>query len=341
VIGALFFFVLAGMIAAYAVLDGFDLGAGILHRALARNDEERRAVFSAIGPYWDGNEVWLIAVGGVLFAIFPAVLGSALSGMYLAIFLIVWMLLGRGLSIELRGHVDDPLWKSFWDTIFMLSSLGLALIFGVAIGNLVRGFSLDPAGDFELALFDELAPDGATGLIDAYTLASGVYTVLALALQGACFVAWKTDGELGARAQALARRLTIPTALAWAGLLALTWSVRPTLFSSLLARPAALVAVALCSLLAVLGLVTAARAKERLAFLGSSTHLAALLFATAIAAYPTLLFARSGVSQTIWNSAAPARSLSAALVWYPFGLALAVGYAAMLFRLHRGKVERG
>lgn len=326
---------LAAMLTAYVVLDGFDLGCGILHRVLPRSDEERRAVYAAIGPYWDGNEVWLLAAGGLTFAAFPSVLGSALSGMYLAIFLFVWLLLGRGLSIELRGHLLDPLWRAFWDAVFTLSSAGLALLLGVAGGNVVRGFVLDESGDFQLALFDELTLASHTGLIDLFTLSAGVYTVTTMTLHGACFLAWKQPQALGERAQRLGRSWAGVVAVVWLGLLSMTWAVRP----ELLARGATRPLVWLGVLLAVAGLILAWRARERLAFIGSSLHIAGVLMATAAAAYPTLLHGYTGTSLTVGNSAAPVSSLSAIARWYPFGLALATLYGAALFFIHRGKVR--
>ena len=334
-LASIFYAVLAVMLTAYVVLDGFDLGAGILHRALARTDDERRAVYAAIGPFWDGNEVWLLASGGLAFAIFPSVLGSALSGMYLAIFLFVWLLLGRGLAIELRGHLRDPMWRSFWDTVFVMASLGLAILLGAAGGNLVRGFQLDGNGDFQLALFDDFSPYSATGLIDAFTLAAGLYAMVALTLHGARFLGWKQSGAFGARADGFARRLAPAVGVVWLGLLALTHAVRPSLLSTLPAHPIAIVGVGA----AVAGLVLAARATELLAFLGSSLHLVGVLVATAASTYPDLLYARSGVSLSVTNSAAPSSSLTAASTWYAFGLVLAGLYAVTLFRMHRGKVS--
>jgi cytochrome d ubiquinol oxidase subunit II len=142
----LWYAIIAGMLTAYVLLDGYDFGAGMLHRWVARTDAERRRVLAAIGPFWDGNEVWLLAAGGALFMAFPAVLSAGLSGFYFAIFLVIWCLIGRGLAIELRSHVADPLWRSFWDTVLVGTSLLLALFFGVALANIVRGVPLSADG---------------------------------------------------------------------------------------------------------------------------------------------------------------------------------------------------
>src|SRR5580765_747908 len=142
----LWFGIVAVMLATYVVLDGFELGAGALHLFLARNDRERRQILAAIGPWWDGNEVWLLAAGGALFVAFPRVLASGLSGFYFAIFLVLWCLLGRGIAIEFRHGVAHPMWKAFWDVVFFGCSLLLAVFFGAALGNLIRGLPLDANG---------------------------------------------------------------------------------------------------------------------------------------------------------------------------------------------------
>src|SRR5271168_1716986 len=137
------FAMVAGMLAIYTVLDGFDFGVGILHRLVARTDEERRTVLAAIGPVWDGNEVWLVAAAGVLFLAFPRVYSAAFSGFYLALMIVLWLLILRGIAIELRSQGENPLWREFWDTTFSLASALLAIVLGTALGNVVRGVPVD------------------------------------------------------------------------------------------------------------------------------------------------------------------------------------------------------
>src|SRR3984885_13661074 len=134
------------MLAVYAVLDGFDFGAGILHRFVARTDDERRTVLAAIGPIWDGNEVWLVAAAGVLFLAFPRVYSAAFSGFYMPLMIVLWLLILRGVAIESRSHQENPLWREFWDTTFSLSSALLAVVLGAALGNVVRGGPLYETG---------------------------------------------------------------------------------------------------------------------------------------------------------------------------------------------------
>lgn len=154
------------MLTAYVVLDGFDFGAGALHLFVARTDSERRQVLAAIGPYWDGNEVWLLAAGGALFVGFPKILSSGISGFYFAIFLVLWSLILRGVAIEFRSHVKDSIWRRTWDLTFAVASTLLPVFFGAALGNLIRGVPLDSGGWFELALFTDFTAKDPVGILD-------------------------------------------------------------------------------------------------------------------------------------------------------------------------------
>ena len=147
------FAIVTAMLATYVVLDGFDFGAGIVHRFVARTDQERRTVLAAIGPVWDGNEVWLIAAGGVLFMSFPRTYSTAFSGFYLALMIVLWLLILRGVAISFRSEQENPLWREFWDTVFSLASALLAVVFGTSLGNIVRGVPLDRNGLAGMPLF--------------------------------------------------------------------------------------------------------------------------------------------------------------------------------------------
>jgi len=148
----LWFWIVAAMLAAYATLDGFDLGAGIIYLLVARTDQERRAVLASIGPVWDGNEVWLIAGGAILFLAFPTLYASSFSGFYLPLMIVLWLLMLRGISLEFRNHLDSPAWAPGWDVVFAGASAALAAFYGAAIGNVVRGVPLDNSGYFFLPL---------------------------------------------------------------------------------------------------------------------------------------------------------------------------------------------
>src|SRR5215471_5928841 len=178
----IWFWLVAAMITAYVVLDGFDLGAGVLHLFIAKTDAERRTVIRTIGPVWDGNEVWLIAGGGTLFFAFPVLYASSFSGFYLPLMMVLWLLILRGISIEFRSLVAGPLWPAFWDVTFCLSSALLAIFFGAALGNVVRGVPLDGQGYFFEPLWTDFRFGEDVGILDWYTILVGVAAYLALTL---------------------------------------------------------------------------------------------------------------------------------------------------------------
>jgi len=336
----LWFWIVSLMLAIYAVLDGFDLGCGALHLVVARSNSERRQVLGAIGPLWDGNEVWLLAAGGALFLAFPKVLAAGFSGLYLALFLVLWALLLRGISLEFRSHLQDSLWRIFWDAVFAFASALLPILLGTALGNVVRGVPLDASGAFSLPLFTSFRPRSPLGILDWYTVLMGLFVLATLMAHGALFLIWKTEGSVQARS----RRLAGPLWLAVLGLgLAATWAtarVAPDLFRRLPLAPMAWVCLALC--LAGLAAVLLGLLRDRplSAFLGSGVWIAGLLATTAACAFPVLL--RSTLdpfwSLTTLNAASDAHGLRTGILGWLAGFALAVTYVAFIFRLHGGKV---
>jgi cytochrome d ubiquinol oxidase subunit II len=340
----LWFWIAAVMVAVYVVMDGFDFGAGALHLAVAKSDRERRQVLAAIGPFWDGNEVWLLAGGGVLFLAFPKVLASGLSGFYLAIMLVLWVLILRGIAIEFRSHVGDGMWRSFWDGTFFLASTLAPVLFGAALGNLLRGVPLDAEGWFALPFFESFSPfpeNGALGILDWYTVLAGVFALVALAHHGALFLAWKTDGPVHRRSRAWAGRLFPAVASLWIFASVATASVAPEVFAGIPGRPLAWLATLLAVVGIVMSFVHRRAGRDLAAFLGSAAFLLGILAATAASIFPTMLKSATdpALSLTALNSAASAHSLRVGLYWWPLGLVLAIVYAAFLFHFHRGKVQ--
>ncbi|HMF94053.1 MAG TPA: cytochrome d ubiquinol oxidase subunit II [Vicinamibacterales bacterium] len=339
----LWFAIASLMLVAYVVLDGFDFGAGALHLVVARTDAERRQLLSAIGPFWDGNEVWLLATGGVLFLAFPRVLASGLSGFYLAIFLVLWALILRGIAIEFRSHVENPLWRAAWDAVFSVASTILPILFGTALGNLVRGLPITEDGWFSLTLFTNFSPWGPVAILDWYTVSAGLFALLALTGHGAAFLVWKTDGPMRERSRTAAMRLYMLVATAWPLLTAATWWVNPRLFAAFQQRPLAMMS----ALVALAGLAALAaglrRQRDGLAFLGSCAFLIGMLAATAACVFPTMLrsVVNEGWSLTAYNASAPAASLDRGIRWWAIGLPLAVIYFVIVFRLHRGRTSIG
>ena len=337
----LWFAIAALVLTVYVVLDGFDFGAGALHLFVARTDRERRQVLAAIGPFWDGNEVWLLVTGGVLFLAFPKVLASGLSGFYLAIMLVLWVLILRGISIEFRSHVDDGMWRTFWDGMLAVASTLAPVLFGAALGNLIRGVPLDEHGWFTLSFFESFSPWGRIGTLDWYTVLAGVLALAALAHHGALFLAWKTDADVRVRSLTAATRLFPVIVVLWIAATVATILVAPDVFAAWAARPLAWA----CTLFFVAGLAASALARragrDLAAFLGSSAFLLGALAATAVSVFPTMLRSSGNptLSLTAINSSASPESLAAALWWWPAGALVAAGYFVMLFRLHRGKAQ--
>lgn len=335
----LWYAIAAVVLALYVVLDGFDLGAGILSPFVARTDTERRQVLAAIGPYWDGNEVWLLAAGGVLFVAFPRVLASGISGFYFAIMLVLWCLLGRGIAIEFRSHLADPLWRLAWDFVFASASTLLAVFFGAAFGNLMRGVPLDRDGWFSLALFTDFTTRDPVGILDWYTILTGVFALVALGAHGALFLAWKTDGPVHERSARAARRLWVAVVALWPVVTVASNWVNPTLFPGMGRRWLA----ALAALLAVAGIVTVflrlARGAYRGAFTGSCIFLLGVIGASAASYFPVMLRATGGdaLSITAYTAGADEAGLRTALRWFVIGAPLAVAYLGVVGWLHRGK----
>lgn len=338
------FFLVAAMLVTYAVLDGFDFGAGALHVFVAKTDEERRVVLGAIGPVWDGNEVWLVAAGGVLLFAFPRVYSAALSGLYLPLMMVLWLLLVRGITIEFRSKVDHPLWRTGFDGAFTFASAAMAVVLGVALGNVVRGVPLDETGWFHEDLFTNLhpvaGPAARLGAVDVYTALVGVFALLVLAAHGATFLVWKTTGDVHARASRAAARL-------WPAVLATTILVtgataasQPHYFAAFAARPWLWPLPAVAAVAGALVLAARRRRRELAAFLASCTFLATLLAATAATLYPTIL--RSTVeprfSLDAFNASSARPTLALGLAVLVPALALAVAYFTYLYRSFRGKV---
>lgn len=339
----LWFWLAAVMVAGYVLLDGLDLGAGILHRLVARTPLERAMVLRSIGPIWDGNEVWLLAGGGTLVLAFPRVYAAAFSGFYLPLMLVLWLLIGRACAVELRHQVKAASWASFWDTIFQVSSVLLAVCFGAALGNVVRGVPLGADGQFFEPLWADGDVPGQVGILDGYTVLIGVAALAALALHGALWLGYKLEGVVEARARRLARGLTFVVAALSVVVTAVTFSVQPHVKDRLFGAPAGFVFPAL----AVAGLVVVflrLRAEDSLgALFGSAAYLGGMLTSAAYGCYPYLLPSTPDPSRgmTVNDSAAADATLSLSLWWWIPALAITVAYQVWIYRRFAGKVAPG
>jgi cytochrome d ubiquinol oxidase subunit II len=337
----LWFWLVSVLVAIYVVMDGFDFGAGSIHFLVAKKDSERREVLGAIGPYWDGNEVWLLAAGGSLLLAFPRVLAAGFSGFYLALFLVLWFLLLRGISIEFRSHLADGLWRDLWDTGFAVSSTVLPVLLGVALGNVLRGVPLDATGYFELPLWTDFRTGPRPGLLDWYTVLVGLLALAAVAAHGALFLAWKTEGAVQVRAVALFKKLSTPAALLWLAVTIASFIVSPSLLSNLLRAPLAWLSIAVVTGGLAAMAIGVRRRQYLLAFIGSGALILGILAATAAAVFPVMLRSTldPAFTLTAWNSVSGTTGLSTATVWWVIALVLVTGYYSHLFRSHRGKVK--
>ncbi len=338
--GFIWFWIVAAMLAAYVVLDGFDLGVGILQPVLARSEPDHQIMLRSIGPVWDGNEVWLLAGGGTLYFAFPALYASAFSGFYLALMIVLWLLIMRGASIELRMHIDDGLWRSFFDGLFFLSSLLLAVFFGAALANVIRGVPLREDGYFFLPLWTDWRVGPQPGILDWYTVIGGVVALVALAIHGALYLAVKTEGELQLRARAFVRRSWIALFAITVISLIATISIRADALLNYYAFPLAFVIPA-----AVLGglggmLYFSRQGADHKAFASSCVYLVAMLVGAAASLYPRLLPSSNDVTRdiTVQNALSGPYATRVGLAWWALGMVLATIYFVVVYRMFRGKV---
>jgi cytochrome d ubiquinol oxidase subunit II len=337
--GTLWFCLVAGMLTIYVLLDGFDLGVGAIHLLIAKTDEERRQVLASIGPVWDGNEVWLIAAGGTLYFAFPALYASSFSGFYLPLMIVLWLLILRGTSIEFRNHVISRVWDPFWDLLFSGSSLLLAVFFGAALANVVRGVPLDASGYFFEPLWTDFRLGEQTGILDWYTALVGVLSLLALIMHGALWVQMKTTGAVNQRSRMIAANAWWVVLALTALVTTITFKVQPQVKENFLTWPWGLI----FPFLAVAGIAGVrfelVKRDERKAFFASAAYLAGMLTSVVFGLYPLVLPGRDPVySLTVASAKASDYGLKVGLVWWTFGILLVAGYFIYTYRSLRGKV---
>jgi len=340
----LWFCLVALMITLYVVLDGFDLGAGILHLITARNDAERNQILASIGPVWDGNEVWLLAGGGVLYFAFPKLYASSFAGFYLPLMIVLWLLILRGLSIEFRNHVRNEAWVPFWDTVFAGASFLLAIFYGGALGNVIRGVPLNEQGDFFLPLWTDFRLGEEVGILDWYTILIGLFAAATLVLHGALWLVYKLEGPVHDRALNVARKTWYVVLLLTIVATVASFAVQPQLQASFAARPWGYV-FPLIALLALgsMFLFLRSPAGELKAFLSSCLFIVGMLTSAAQGLFPNLLpaYRQPAHSLTIYNAAAPGYGLRIGLAWWIPGIVLVALYFVYTYRRLRGKIPLG
>lgn len=346
------YIVLVAMLAVYVVLDGYDFGAGIIHLFFAKTEKDKKAITNAIGPFWDANEVWLIAAGGVLFFAFPTLYASSFSGFYLPLMMVLWLLIFRAVGLELRGQIHHPMWEAIWDKAFGIASLLLALFFGAALGNVVRGVNLGMVENgvsahephyFFLPLWNETFSPQAEhqGIIDWFTLMLGVIAVVSLTIHGANWIIFKTNSDLNAKLRDVVFKLNfVLLALVIASLL--IWHIiEPEPFHNFIKYPFLWI-LPIITFTGLFGLFKVKSfKKDGYGFLFSTLFLLGGLSSTVASIFPKLLPSTNGVnpSLTVENVAAHEYGLSVGLSWFFIALILVIVYFTIQYKVFKGKMD--
>ncbi|HDS01633.1 MAG TPA: cytochrome d ubiquinol oxidase subunit II [candidate division Zixibacteria bacterium] len=325
-------FILVGVLfTGYAILDGFDLGTGALH-LFTSTDKERRIMLNAIGPVWDGNEVWLVTGGGALFAAFPEVYATAFSGFYMAIMLLLLGLIFRAVAIDFRSKRESTTWRQFWDISFSFSSILSSLLIGIALGNIAWGIPLD--GDFEYA-------GRFIRLLHPYALLVGITTVALFMMHGAIYLLMKTEGELQSKIRAWVNPTIIFFIICYILTTMATLLYVPHMSDNLKAFPPLMV-IPLLNALAIANIPREIHhGREFRAFLSSCAAMAALLALFGIGMYPDLIMSNplAANSLTIYNAASSAKTLKIMLIIAILGMPLVIAYTSSIYWIFRGKVK--
>jgi cytochrome d ubiquinol oxidase subunit II len=333
--------ILSFMLVMFLVLEGFDFGAGMLQQIVGKTEAERRLVIAAIGPLWSWHEVWLIGFGGTLLVAFPAIMTASFAGFYLAFFLLLWAIVLRGVSIEVSGHLNDPLWRAGWNFIFVVSNTLLAVLVGAALGNVLRGVPLGPDGKFALSFFTDFTPYGNVGILDWYTVSVAIFIVVTLAAHGANGLMVKTEGPVYERSRRVAGVLwkIVPVLLAIITVESL--KLRPALLSRMVHQP-----FGWLGLIGVFGGLIAVFVglqpkREKFAFVGSCAFIAGLMIAGAAGAFPIMLHSTLTPDNSLdaYQMAAPGYGLAVALVWWPIAAVFSIFYFVFIYKHYSSKVK--
>jgi len=318
------------LLGGYAILDGFDLGVGVLH-LFARDERERRIHVGAIGPFWDGNEVWLLTGGGALFAAFPIVYATVFSSFYLALMLLLLALIFRAVSLEFRGQVDSPGWRRFWDWAFGLGSLLPAVLLGVAIGNILRGIPIDADG---------VANVSFVSLLNPYALLIGVLSLAMFTMHGAAFLTVKTEGDLQQRMARWASGVWVVFLILYLVAFAATFFAAPFLFEGALGKPLFWAFLVLLLAAAVNVPIAIRSGKYLRSFLASSVTIVSVMGLAAVCLFPRMAPSSLDLanSLTVYNASSTPRTLTVMLVIALIGMPIVIAYSAYIYKVFAGKV---
>ncbi len=325
-------FLLVGVLfTGYAILDGFDLGVGALH-LFSKNDRDRRTLLNAIGPVWDGNEVWLVTGGGALFAAFPNVYATIFSGFYLAMILLLFALIFRAVAIEFRSKKSGAAWRAAWDRAFSISSITAALLIGVALGNLAWGVPIDSSGEFAGNFLSLLHP---------YALLVGIFTVALFMMHGAIFALMKTEGGFQNQIRIWVHNSMIFFVVMY-GIVTLATLLYVPHMAHVIRDHPILFIIPLASLLAVANIPREIhKGREGMAFISSCFVIVILMLLFGVHMYPSLVFSLPipEHSLTIYNAASSLKTLKIMLIIALMGMPLVIAYTVSIYWIFRGKVK--
>lgn len=327
----LWFLVVGGLFAGYAILDGFDFGAGAWH-LFFKKEQSRRVALNAVGPVWDGNEVWLVIGGGALFAGFPIVYATLFSGLYIPFMLFLFSLIFRAISIEFRSKEKMLWWRKMWDTAYSISSILIAVLLGVVLGNVLRGFPIDANGDLQMSLLEVLNP---------FSLLIGLTTLSLFMMHGGIYLLMKTEGRLFAKIGILTKRSVIVFILLFSLSTFYVLLFLPHLSNGFKENPVLLI-------IPFLGMLSIANIPRLLtkhsyfhAFIFSALSIAFFLFVVAIELYPSILISsiNPAFDISVYDAASSQKTLGIMLLMAAIGTPIILTYTLFVYRTFKGKVE--
>ncbi len=330
-LNTIWFLLIGALLSGYAILDGFDLGVGMLH-LFVKGDKERRIMINSIGPVWDGNEVWLVTGGGALFAAFPHVYATVFSGFYNAFILLLFMLIFRAVAIEFRSKRPMQWWRKMWDVAFSVASFLIAFLMGLALGNIITGIPIGPDKEFAGTFL---------GLINPYSILIGVTTVALFMMHGAIYSVMKTDGEHQAKLRGWVNNTIIFFAICYVTATMATLIYYPNMVENFRSAPVIFI-IALLNMLAIANVPREIfKGREFRAFLSSALSIAALLLIFAIGIFPNIVFSNPNpeYSLTIYNAASSDKTLTIMLIIALIGIPFVLVYTISIYWIFRGKVK--
>ena len=330
-LNTIWFILLTFLLSGYAVLDGFDLGVGAIH-LFTRSDQERRILLNAIGPVWDGNEVWLVAGGGVLFAAFPHVYATVFSGFYFAMILLLFMLIFRAVAIEFRSKEELSWWRQLWDISFSISSILISFLLGVALGNIITGIPLGPDKEFQGSFFSLLNP---------HAILIGITTVIHFMLHGGLYLMMKTDEKLQTRIQSLIKKIYIIFIIVYLIITLIIIISIPHMIQPFINNPI-LIIIPFIHILVIINIIREFRLGHFFrSFISSSISIIMFMILTAVAIFPNIVISNPNpeLSLTIYNASSSQKTLWVMLVIVLIGFPFVLTYTILIYRTFKGKVK--